>query len=259
MMRRQRIRAKTADELRKMRGAGRIVAEVLDALALLVTPGVSTEELDTAAEALMAELGGKPSFKGYYGYPASICTSVNEEIVHGIPGPRRLRDGDIISIDVGAIWEGYQGDGARTFAVGEVPAEVRRLMDVTEQSLAAGIAAASAGARLGDISHAVEQVAKEAGLQVVREYGGHGIGARMHEPPQVSNWGPPGRGLLLQAGMTLALEPMLVLGGWETRQLADGWTVVTADGQPAAHFEHTVVVTEQGGEILTTNSVHSVN
>ena len=256
MTRRQVIRPKRADELRRMRAAGRIVAQVLDALSELVVPGVSTLELDRAAEALIAQLDGTPSFKGYLGYPATICTSVNEEIVHGIPGPRSLVEGDIVSIDVGAICEGYQGDAARTFAVGQVSDDVRRLLEVTEASLQAGISAARSGQRLGDVSHAVEQVARVAGLEVIREYGGHGIGARMHEPPQVSNWGPAGRGPILRAGMSIALEPMLCLGRYETRLLADGWTVVTADGGLSAHFEHTVVVTDQGGEILTTNSGH---
>ncbi len=253
-MARRVIRPKTADELRRMREAGRIVGQVLDALSAMVAPGVSTGELDQAAAALIAEFGGKPSFLGYYGYPASICTSVNEEIVHGIPGPRRLAEGDIISCDVGAIWEGYQGDAARTFAVGVISDSVRRLLDVTEASLAAGIAQARSGQRLGDVSHAIEQVARAAGLEVIREYGGHGIGAHMHEPPQISNWGPAGQGPVLESGMTFAVEPMLCLGNPRTRQLADGWTVITADGSFAAHFEHTIAVTDAGGEILTTGA-----
>jgi len=258
-MARQIIRPRTEDELHRMRHAGWIVARVLDALGEMIAPGVATQALDDAAAALIAELGGKPSFKGYYGYPASICTSVNEEIVHGIPGPRRLVAGDIVSVDAGAIWEGWQGDGTRTFAVGDVPSDVQHLLDVTEASLMAGIAQARNGQRLGDISHAVEQVARDAGLEVIREYGGHGIGTRMHEPPRISNWGPAGRGPVLERGMTLAIEPMLCMGSPRTRRLADGWTVVTADGSLAAHFEHTIAVTDAGGEVLTKNTDHGVH
>jgi methionyl aminopeptidase len=254
VIRREMVRPKTPREIERMRVAGSIVAQVLEAMETLVVPGVTTAALDEAAESLIRSLGGTPSFKGYHGYPASICTSVNEEIVHGIPGPRRLVEGDIVSVDAGAIWDGYQGDAARTYAVGEIPGRVQRLLDVTREALAAGIAAARAGSRLGDVSHAIESVAREAGVEVIREYGGHGIGSRMHEPPQIYNWGPAGRGQLLKRGMTLALEPMFCLGGYETRQLEDGWTVVTADGSLSAHFEHTVLVTERGGEILTRNT-----
>ncbi len=253
-MRRQMVRPKTALELKRMRQAGRIVGRVLETMDSLVVPGVTTQELDEAAEAQIRRMGGTPSFKGYHGFPASICTSVNEEIVHGIPGPRRLAEGDIISVDAGAIWEGYQGDAARTYVVGAVSAEVQRLLDVTRAALEAGIAAARTGQRLGDVSHAIEQVARAAGLEIIREYGGHGIGAEMHEPPQIYNWGPGGRGPVLRSGMTLALEPMLSMGHFETRQQPDGWTVVTADGSLTAHFEHTIAVTERGGEILTRNA-----
>ena len=177
---------------------------------------------------------------------------MNEEIVHGIPGKRVLREGDVISIDAGAIWQGYQGDAAVTVAVGQVSPEAERLMQVTRQALEAGIAAARAGQRLGDVSHAIEMVARAAGFEVVREYGGHGIGRAMHEEPRILNWGPPGRGLRLRPGMTLALEPMLTLGDYRTRQLDDGWTVITADLSLAAHFEHTIAITENGAEVLTT-------
>jgi len=234
-----------------MRGAGRIVAKVLEELSACVVPGVTTGELDRIAEALIRKMGGVPSFKGYLGYPASICTSVNEEIVHGIPGSRALVEGDILSLDVGAIWRGYQGDAAITVGVGRISPLAERLIEATRAALSAGIGAVRAGARLGDISHTIEQAARSAGFEVVREYGGHGIGQRMHEPPRIPNWGPAGHGPVLKAGMTLALEPMLTTGGFETRQLADHWTVVTADGSLAAHFEHTVAVTEEGAEILT--------
>jgi methionyl aminopeptidase len=245
------VRRKSTAELARMRQAGEIVAETLDLMAELVRPGITTGELDEAAEAHIRAAGAEPSFKGYLGYPASICTSVNEEIVHGIPDGRVLGEGDIVSIDCGAIWEGYQADAALTVAVGQVPDDVWRLLEVTRLSLEAGIAAVRDGARMGDVSHAIEAAALERGCEVVREYGGHGIGAAMHEPPHISNWGPAGQGMRLRAGMTFCLEPMLTLGGWETRTLDDGWTVVTADGSRAAHFEHTIVVTRQGAEILT--------
>jgi methionyl aminopeptidase len=242
---------KTAEELVRMRRAGHIVASVLAELRTLVRPGITTGELDAAAEALIRQMDGLPSFKGYHGYPAAICASVNEEIVHGIPGKRQLRSGDIISLDVGAIWQGYQGDAAITVGVGAVTPDAQRLMDVTSAALEAGIGAAKAGARMGDVSHAIEMVGRAGGCEVVREYGGHGIGKVMHEPLRIPNWGPAGRGVSLRPGMTFALEPMLTLGGYETRQLQDGWTVVTDDGSLAAHFEHTIVVTEGEAEILT--------
>jgi methionyl aminopeptidase len=245
------IKRKTARELERMRRAGWIVAQTLELLRNMVRPGITTRELDRAAEELIRRLGGTPSFKGYRGYPATICTSVNEEIVHGIPGERRLVEGDIISLDVGAIWEGYQGDAAITVGVGRISPQAQHLLEATQRALEAGIAAARAKARLGDISHAVELAARQAGCEVVREYGGHGIGREMHEEPRVPNWGPAGRGLVLEPGMTLALEPMLTLGGFATRVLADQWTVVTADKSLAAHFEHTIVITEDGAEILT--------
>jgi methionyl aminopeptidase len=235
-----------------MRGAGAIVARVLAETSAAVRPGITTEELDRIAARIIRSMGGTPSFLGYHGYPATICTSVNEEIVHGIPGKRVLREGDVISIDAGAIWQGYQGDAAVTVAVGQVSPEAERLMQVTRQALEAGIAAARAGQRLGDVSHAIEMVARAAGFEVVREYGGHGIGRAMHEEPRILNWGPPGRGLRLRPGMTLALEPMLTLGDYRTRQLDDGWTVITADLSLAAHFEHTIAITENGAEVLTT-------
>lgn len=245
------VTIKTEDELARMRRAGEIVAKALAAVKTMVRPGVTTLEMDTAAEELIRDHGGVPSFKGYHGFPGTICASVNEEIVHGIPGARVLRDGEIVSIDVGVIWEGYQGDSAITVAVGEASPEAQRLMDATQAALAATIAAARDGARLGDVSHAVEATAAGWGYDVVRQYGGHGIGKAMHEAPHVPNWGPAGRGLRLRAGMTMALEPMLTSDGSRTRTLDDGWTVVTANGDLSAHFEHTIVVTKDGGEVLT--------
>jgi methionyl aminopeptidase len=245
------VRRKSTAELARMRRAGAIVADTLDLMVSLVKPGISTGELDEAAEAHIRGVGAEPSFKGYMGYPASICASVNEEIVHGIPNKRVLEDGDIVSIDCGAIWEGYQGDAALTIAVGQVADDVWRLLEATRLALMAGIAAVRDGARMGDVSHAIEAAALERNCEVVREYGGHGIGATMHEPPHISNWGPAGQGIRLRAGMTFCLEPMLTLGGWQTRTLDDGWTVVTADGSRSAHFEHTIVVTREGAEILT--------
>jgi methionyl aminopeptidase len=242
---------KSARELERMRQAGHIVATVLDRLKTMIAPGITTQELDQAAEVLMRGMGATPSFKGYHGYPAAICASINEEIVHGIPGPRKLAQGDIVSIDVGAIWRAYQGDAAMTVPVGPVDEAVQRLIETTEVALHAGIEAARDGARLGDVSHAIELVARAAGFEVVREYGGHGIGRQMHEPPRIPNWGQAGSGLRLTSGMTLCLEPMLTAGGYETRVLEDGWTVVTADGSLSAHSEHTIVVTQDGGEILT--------
>ena len=196
-------------------------------------------------------MGGIPSFKGYLGYPAAICASVNEEIVHGIPTERELAEGDIVSLDVGAIWDGYQGDAAITVAVGQIAPRVHALLQATQAALAAGINASQAGARLGDVSHAIEQAACQAGFGVIREYGGHGIGRKMHEAPRIPNWGPAGEGMILKAGLTLALEPMLTMGGEETEVLDDDWTVITSDHSVTAHFEHTIVVTERGGEILT--------
>ncbi|HHX65212.1 MAG TPA: type I methionyl aminopeptidase [Chloroflexi bacterium] len=243
---------RTKDELRRMARAGQIVAMALDAMREAIEPGISTIELDRLAEDLIRKQGGVPSFKGYHGFPATICTSVNEQIVHGIPGDRKLHDGEIISVDVGAIWEDYHADAAITVAVGHVSSEeVRRLLRTTEDALMAGIEAARAGERLGDVSHAIEAVADAARLGVIREYGGHGIGRAMHESPRIPNWGRAGQGILLRPGMAMALEPMLTLGGEKTRVLPDRWTVVTADGSLSAHFEHTIAVTDDGPVILT--------
>jgi methionyl aminopeptidase len=243
---------KSPQELDKMRRAGRIVASAIDRLLEEVRPGITTGDLDRVAEEHIRGQGAVPSFKGYRGFPASICTSVDEEIVHGIPGERRLEDGHLLSLDVGAIWEGYHGDSAVSAFVGEPPSgEVEKLVRVTEESLEAAIAQIRPGNRLSDIGHVVQQVAEGAGFNVVREYVGHGIGRNLHEDPPIPNYGAPGRGLELRPGLVVAVEPMVNMGGWETRLLADEWTVVTADGSLSAHFEHTIAVTEEGPEVLT--------
>jgi methionyl aminopeptidase len=246
---------KSPEELAKMRTAGRIVAGTIDAVLASVEPGRSTLDLDRVAERYIREQGASPSFKGYRGtYPASICASIDDEIVHGIPsGTRKLKEGMVLSLDFGAIWEGFNGDAAVTvFVGGEPPSEeAATLAKETEHALYAAIDAVRVGGRLSDIGHTIESVADEAGLGVIREYGGHGIGRRMHEEPFIQNWGPPGRGPELNPGLTLAVEPMFTLGGEANRVLADGWTVVTQDGSLAAHFEHTIAVTENGVEILT--------
>jgi methionyl aminopeptidase len=234
-----------------VRAAGRVVARVLEALGRAVRPGVSTGELDALARELLRAAGAVATFEGYRGYPAAICVSVNDEVVHGIPGSRRLRPGDLVSCDVGATLEGYIGDGAATFPVGSIGPEETRLLEVTQAALAAGIAAARPGAHVGDIGHAVQTVVEAAGFSVVRQFCGHGVGTRMHEEPQVPNFGSPGRGPLLRPGMVLAIEPMVNAGTHEVRLLRNGWTVVTADGRPSAHFEHTVAVGADGPEVLT--------
>lgn len=234
-----------------MREAGQIVAEVLELMRVSVKPGVTTAELDALAYDVIVKAKAIPSFKGYRGYPASICASVNEEIVHGIPGDRVLNEGDIISIDVGTIYRGFQGDAAITLGVGEITPEAQRLLQVTQQALEIGIERAQAGNHLGDISWAIQNYVENSGMSVVREYTGHGIGRKMHEDPQVFNFGEPGEGLLLRSGMTIALEPMVNLGDWRTKVLEDGWTVVTMDGKLSAHFEHTIAVLDGEAQILT--------
>jgi len=246
------ITCKSEHELALMRQAGRIVAEVLAGLRERIEPGATTASLDTWAERYIRQRGGVPSFKGYHGYPASVCISVDSEIVHGIPGRRRLKEGEIVSLDVGVIFEGFQGDAAITVGVGRVSPQAEALVLVTQQALAAGVAMARAGQRLGDVSHAIQVTAEAAGFGVVREYVGHGIGREMHEEPQIPNFGPAGRGPLLRPGMTLAIEPMLTAGDYHTRVLDDGWTVVTVDGSQAAHFEHTVAVTDGDAERTAT-------
>lgn len=253
------ITLKSPKEIEIMARAGGIVAATLDLVRRAVRPGVSTEELDAAAEKFIrGHPGATPSFKGLYGFPKTLCTSINEEIVHGIPSTRRvLREGSIVSVDVGVYVDGFHADAATTVPVGEISDEASRLLEVTQEALAAGIAQARLGNHVGDIGHAVQEVAEGAGFGVVRELVGHGVGQRMHEDPQVPNHGQPHRGPRLQAGMTLAIEPMITLGDYGTKLLDDKWTVVTADGSLAAHFEHTVAITKEGPRILTESLVIS--
>lgn len=246
------ILIKSKDEREKMREAGHIVAEILDELRKAVRLGITTADLDSIAVAELKQRGAKASFLGYRGYPRSICASVNDEVVHGIPGERVLKEGDIINIDFGAIYKGWHGDSAITVPVGEVSDEVQRLLKVTEDSLYLGIAAARAGNRLQDISRAIQQYVERAGFSVVRYYGGHGIGRSMHEDPQLLNYIEPGSpNPVLKPGMVIAIEPMVNMGAKETRVLSDDWTVVTQDGSYSAHFEHTVAITEGDADILT--------
>jgi len=242
---------KSDEEIAIMRQAGRIVATVLEVLKLQVRPGMKTKELDDIAAQEVDRLGAKPSFKGYRGFPANLCVSVNDEIVHGIPGKRVLQEEDIVSLDFGAIFRGFQGDAALTVAVGNVSPEAKRLIKTTEGALRAGIAAAYPGVRLGDVSAAIQHYAESRGYSVVREYTGHGIGREMHEEPQIPNFGLPGQGPVLKRGMTLALEPMVNVGDWRTGVGDNHWTVSTSDGSLSAHFEHTVVVTDAEPEVLT--------
>jgi methionyl aminopeptidase len=242
---------KSKAELEVMREAGRIVALTHQELAKAIKPGVTTKQLDELAETFIRSMGAIPSFKGYGGFPGSICTSVNEELVHGIPGKRTLQEGDIISIDIGAQFQGYHGDSAWTYPVGNISEEDQRLLRVTEESLYKGLEKAMPGARLSDISHAIQIHAEAAGFTLVREYVGHGIGQNLHEDPQVPNYGPPGRGPRLKPGMVLAVEPMVNAGERYVRTLEDNWTVVTVDRKKCAHFEHTIAITEDGYEIFT--------
>ena len=234
-----------------MRQAGRIVAIVLEVVSNKVKPGIKTRELDALAAQETERLGGKPSFKGYRGFPANLCVSVNDEIVHGIPSERVLEEGDIVSLDFGVICKGFQADGAVTVAVGEISPEAERLIETTQGALKAGIAACLARARLGDVSAAIQGYAEASGYSVVREYTGHGIGREMHEEPQIPNFGEKNSGPALEKGMTFALEPMVNAGGWQTRLGDNGWTVLTADGSLSAHFEDTIAVTDGEPEVLT--------
>lgn len=242
---------KSDREIEIMRSAGRIVAEALEKMKEVIQPGITTREIDQLAEEYIRKSGGVPAFLGYNGYPASICASVNEEVVHGIPGPRVLAHGDIIGIDVGAFYKGYCGDAARTFEVGNCSEKTKRLLRVAEESFFAGIEYAQEGNRLFDISHAIQAHVESNGYSVVRSLVGHGIGKNMHEDPQVPNYGLPKRGPRLTAGLTLAIEPMINEGKFHVRTLSDGWTVVTSDGSLSAHYENTIVITANGPEILT--------
>ncbi|MEW6517448.1 MAG: type I methionyl aminopeptidase [candidate division FCPU426 bacterium] len=245
------IALRSRAEIAAMRQAGRVVAEVFSGLEALIKPGVTTAELDRWAEALIRERGGKPSFKGYHGFPGTLCTSLNEEVVHGIPGNRKLREGDLLSVDVGVCWEGWHGDAARTYPVGAVAEESLRLLEVTRAALQLGIAQARSGNRLSDIGHAVQRHVEAAGFSVVRDFVGHGIGRELHEDPQVPNFGPPHQGVLLKPGMVLAIEPMVNAGQYGVHVLKNRWTVVTNDGSRSAHFEHTVAISESEAEVLT--------
>jgi len=242
---------KSPEEIEKIAESCRIVAKTIDAIKEIVRPGITTKEIESFADDSIRELGGIPAFKGYRGYPASICTSVNEEVIHGIPSERILKEGDIVSIDLGVYKDGFYGDGAITVPVGKIDPDVERLIKVTEESLYLGIENARVGKRVSDISHAVQRHVESNGFSVVRVFVGHGIGRELHEKPQIPNFGPPGCGPRLREGMTLAIEPMVNAGGYEVFILSDGWTAVTANGKPSAHFEHTVVITSDGPRILT--------
>ena len=243
---------KTGRELKVMREACRISAEALKLVGRAVEPGVTTAELDRIAENYIRSQGATPNFKGYHGYPATACISINNEVIHGIPSAKRkIAQGDIVSVDLGAMFEGYNGDNAATFACGDISDEAKRLMDATRESLYEGIKAACVGGRIGDIGSAVQRYVEERGFSVVRQFVGHGIGVKLHEAPEVPNFGTPGRGIRLLPGMTLAIEPMVNVGGSEVKTLPDGWTVLTKDGSLSAHFEHTIVITPDGPQILT--------
>lgn len=243
---------KTARELALMEEACRISAGALKIAGAAVEPGVTTEEIDAIAEKYIRSQGATPNFKGYNGYPATACISINNEVIHGIPSKKRvIKEGDIVSIDLGARFEGYNGDNAATFAAGDISPDAKRLLEVTEQSLYEGIGAALAGARIGDISNAIQTYVEERGFSVVREYVGHGIGTKLHEAPEVPNYGKKGHGIRLVPGMTIAIEPMINAGDYSVKVLPDGWTVLTKDGSLSAHFEHTVAITSDGPKIMT--------
>ncbi len=242
---------KKPDEIEKARASNRIVAEVLSVLREKVKPGVTTRELDRIAEGVTEKRGAKPAFKGYRGYPFSLCASINEEVVHGMPSNRVLEEGDIIGLDYGVCYQGLYGDSAITLPIGKVSEQATRLMQVTERSLYAAINQTFAGNRLGDISAAVQETVEAAGYSVVRDFVGHGIGKSMHEDPQIPNYGKKGRGIELVTGMILAIEPMVNAGKYKVKILSDGWTVITADGSLSAHFEHSVAITDNGPEILS--------
>ncbi len=239
------------EELNLIRASSRIVAQVLNELIKLIRPGITTGELDETAEEMIRERGGRPAFKGYKGFPATICASINEEVIHGIPGLRVLKEGDIISLDMGVKYKGYFGDSATTVTVGEVSSDIKKLLRVTRQALFEGIKRARAGNRLSDISHAIQSHVEKNGFSVVRDFVGHGIGGSLHEEPQIPNFGRPNQGPRLKPGMVLAIEPMVNMGNFEVEIKQDNWTAVTCDRQPSAHFEHTVIVTEDKPEILT--------
>ena len=245
------ITIKSPQEMKAMYLAGQAVGATLSVLQEAVRPGIKTRELDAIADRQIKKQGGKPAFKGYRGFPATICTSINEEIVHGIPGDRVVQEGDLVKMDVGAVVDGFIGDAAITVGAGKISDDAKDLIEVTRLSLEEGIRAAREGARVGDIGAAIQSFAEARGYSVVREYVGHGIGRFLHEEPQIPNYGPADRGPLLRRGMTIAIEPMVNIGAWRTRLLGDQWTVVTADGSLSAHFEHTIAITDGDPEILT--------
>ncbi len=246
------IHLKSDQEINAMRKSGKIVAQILEEIIAMVKPGISTQDIDRFAEGRIKDLGAKPAFKGYNGFPAVICISVNEEVVHGIPSAKRvLKDGDIVGLDFGVIVDGWYGDSARTIPVGKISNDAQKLIDVTRESLFRGIAACKDGNRVFDIGHAVQNYVESFGFSVVREFVGHGIGRALHEDPQIPNFGPQGKGPVLKKGMVVAIEPMINAGGHEVKVLKDGWTAVTVDRSLSAHFEHTVAITENGPEILT--------
>jgi len=245
------IKIKTDAQIEIMRKAGEIVAETLQVIESEINPGVTTGRLDSIAEDFIISRGASPAFKGYRGFPATTCISIDEEVVHGIPGKRQLVDGQIVSVDLGAVVDGFYGDSAATFAVGEISEEKRKLLDVTKRSLEIGINKVKAGIKLGVVSSAIQEVVEAAGFSVVREMVGHGIGQKLHEEPQVPHFGPADAGPILEKGMVLAIEPMVNAGGFRINQKPDGWTIITADGSVSAHFEHTVAITENGADILT--------
>jgi len=246
------VHLKSREEIEKMRKAGAVVAQVLLEIEELIKPGATTADLDLFAQTRTKELGAKPAFKGYHGFPGTLCVSVNEEVVHGIPSKKRvLKEGDIVGVDFGVILDGWFGDSAKTFGVGTIGGEAKKLLEITEKSLYLGIAEAKAGQNLFDIGHAVQNFVESHGYSVVREFVGHGIGKSLHEDPQVPNFGVRGKGMVLKPGMVIAIEPMINAGKPDVRVLADGWTAVTVDKRLSAHFEHTVAITENGTEILT--------
>lgn len=245
------ISIKSPREIEAMRRAGRITAQARALAGSMVAPGVTTHEIDQAVRRFIESHGAKPSFLGYAGYPGSACISVNEEVIHGIPGPRKLREGDIVSVDVGAFIGGFHGDCAATYACGQVSDEAKKLIEVTQQSFWEGIKLARSGSRVSDISHAVQQYVEQNGFSVVRDFVGHGVGAKLHEAPEVPNFGPAGHGPRLLPGMTIAVEPMVNVGDWRVKVLKDGWTTVSLDGSLTAHYENTILITEDGPEVLT--------
>ena len=253
------IELKSAREIGLMRTGGHLLADVMDRLRETVKPGLSTLEIDEDVESFIRARGAAPAFKGYRGFPATVCISINEEVVHGIPSAhRRIKEGDIVGLDLGCIVEGYYADCAFTLAIGDVPPKVQSLLEVTRESLDVAIAECHAGRRLSDVSHAVQTHVERHGFAVVRAFVGHGIGRALHEDPQIPNFGDPGRGPQLRPGMVLAIEPMVTMGSWEVKVLDDGWTAVTRDGSLAAHFEHTIAITETGPEVLTSRTGRSV-